>query len=127
MASTKDFQREHARMASVRQMPNTVTTLRTASLDDAAVERRRILARRRRTLLVLVVLVVTTLAAAIVTGSLLLLFFNLLSCVMLAAYVAVLLQIKAQRRSVRSQPEANVQHLPLPITSEQAEVRVIAG
>lgn len=60
----------------------------------AAEHRARVLARRRNALVILGVAVVGTLAAAIITGSWPILVISLIADVALAAYVAVLLQIK---------------------------------
>lgn len=57
-------------------------------------ERERVLARRRLALIVLVALVPVTLVAAILTGSFMLLIVNLVADVLIAFYVAMLLQIK---------------------------------
>ena len=57
-------------------------------------ERERVLARRRMALIVLAALVPVTLVAAIVTGSVLLLAVNLVTDLLIALYVAMLLQIK---------------------------------
>jgi hypothetical protein len=57
-------------------------------------EREQVLARRRLTLIILILLVPVTLVAAIVTGSTVVLVLNLLADVLIAVYVAMLLQIK---------------------------------
>ena len=67
----------------------------TEGLDD----RRRLLARRRMALILLVALVPVTLVAAITTGSTVLLIVNLVCDVLLAGYVAMLLQIKQSQNS----------------------------
>jgi len=124
--TTREFAQDTARMASVHAVrrPHPGSPAARIALDALETERLEILARRRRTLTALILLVGGTLAAAIVTASLMVLFFNLLADVLLAGYVAVLLQIKQQRRA-RAAYEPYP--LPVPITSEQAEVRVIAG
>ena len=63
----------------------------------AAVQRQQVLARRRMALVALGVVAVLTLAVAIVTGSLPILILSLIVDVMLAAYIAILLQIKQGR------------------------------
>lgn len=67
---------------------------RPPSAGYAMGERERVLARRRMALIALVVLVPITLVAAIVTGSMLILVVNLVADVLIAVYVAMLLQIK---------------------------------
>ena len=67
------------------------------------ITRDRVLARRRTALIVLGVAVVGTLAAAIITGSWPILAISLIVDVALAAYVAILLQIK-QRKARRPLP-----------------------
>lgn len=62
-------------------------------------DRERVLARRRMALIVLVVLVPITLVAAIVMGSFPLLIVNLVADVLIALYVAMLLQIKQTQGS----------------------------
>lgn len=68
-------------------------------------ERERVLARRRMALIVLAVLVPVTLVAAIITGSILLLAVNLVADLLIALYVAMLLQIK-QAQGDPGQPPA---------------------
>ena len=63
----------------------------------AAEHRARVLARRRNALVILGVAVVGTLAAAIITGSWPILVVSLIADVALAAYVAILLQIKQSK------------------------------
>lgn len=80
---------------------NAVTTRSPAYGDEmkhASEHRDHVLARRRTALIVLGVAVVGTLAAAILTGSWPILAISLVVDVALAAYVAILLQIK-QRKS----------------------------
>jgi hypothetical protein len=86
-----------------------------------------ILAKRRRALVALIAVVVVTLVLAIATASLLMLFFNLLADVMLAAYVAVLLQIKQQRRAMAAYRQRTASAPARLVTSEQSEVRVVNG
>ncbi len=74
-------------------------------------ERERILARRRLALIVLVVAVPATLIAAILTGSTLFLIINLVMDVVIAGYVALLLQIKQtqeRRGSMTVRPRQGV-------------------
>ncbi len=71
----------------------------------------RILARRRLALVVLVVAVPATLLAAILTGSTLFLIINLVMDVVIAGYVALLLQIKQtqeRRGSIMARPRQGV-------------------
>lgn len=75
-------------------------------------ERERILARRRLALIVLIALVPVTLVAAIITGSMVLLIVNLVADLLIAVYVAMLLQIKQTQgmspRHGMSQPDEDV-------------------
>ncbi len=112
--STQDFARSAERLGAVRVM---------ATVPHLA-DRRRTLARRRRTLVFLTGLAVVTLAAAIWTGSVALLGVSLAVDVLLAAYITVLLYIK-QRQAVP--PVVALESAPSYVTSEQAEVRVVAG
>lgn len=64
---------------------------------QAVDHRARVLARRRTALIVLGVAVIGTLVAAIVTGSWPILAISLVVDVALAAYVAILLQIKQRK------------------------------
>ncbi len=66
------------------------------STSDLAMagERERVLARRRLALIVLVAAAPLTLAAAIFTGSTMFLIINLVFDLLIAGYVALLLQIK---------------------------------
>jgi hypothetical protein len=57
-------------------------------------EREHVLARRRLALMALGALVPVTLVIAIITGSLMFLVINLIADVLIAGYVAMLLQIK---------------------------------
>jgi small-conductance mechanosensitive channel len=59
--------------------------------------RRQVLARRRLALIALMLLAVGTLVGAVVTGSYVLLALTLACDVMLAVYIAVLLQIKRRQ------------------------------
>jgi hypothetical protein len=63
--------------------------------------RRQVLARRRLALLALVVLALGTLVGAVLTGSYLLLAVTLACDVLLAVYIAVLLQIKRHQAEIR--------------------------
>ncbi|MCJ7726518.1 MAG: hypothetical protein MUP76_09060 [Acidimicrobiia bacterium] len=66
-------------------------------MQDASEHRDLVLARRRTALIVLGVAVIGTLAAAILTGSWPILAISLVVDVALAAYVAILLQIKQRK------------------------------
>lgn len=70
----------------------------------AGMDRQRVLARRRMALVTLGVLAVLTLAIAIITGSTPILILSLIVDVLLAGYIAILLQIK-QGRSVGGEME----------------------
>jgi hypothetical protein len=89
-------------LQSRRETPVT-TRQRTAEPRRAAIgpapaaERQRVLARRRMALVTLGVLAIGTLALAIITGSLPILILSLIVDVMLAGYIAILLQIKQGR------------------------------
>ncbi|MFH1329727.1 MAG: hypothetical protein ABIJ48_03595 [Actinomycetota bacterium] len=63
--------------------------------------RRQVLARRRLALIALMVVTVGTLVGAVLTGSYALLAITLACDVMLAVYIAVLLQIKRQQAETR--------------------------
>ena len=67
-------------------------------------ERERVLARRRLALIVLVALVPVTLILAIVTGSMMLLVVNLAADLLIAVYVAMLLQIKQSQGATPPRP-----------------------
>ena len=71
----------------------------TAAMPD--LQRRQVLARRRLALIALMVLAVGTLVAAVLTGSYLWLAITLVCDVLLAIYVAVLLQIKRHQAESR--------------------------
>ncbi len=113
--STQDFAKNTARLNAVRVLAS----------EPAAAQRRRVLARRRRTLIGLVAAAMTSLGIAIVTGSLVLLGINLVVDMALAAYIAMLLQIK--EHAIVRPP------VPLPVeTAEaaedtQAKIRILAG
>lgn len=77
-----------------------MTTRQTRSRLNIDAERERVLARRRLALVALVAAVPITLAAALVTGSTAFLIVNLVFDLLIAGYVAVLLQIK-QGQDVR--------------------------
>ena len=62
--------------------------------------REQVLARRRNALVGIVFLAIATLAAAIVTGSVVLLAVSLVVDVVLAGYIAMLLQIKQRQQAV---------------------------
>ena len=82
-----------------REKPvNRETTPQTARrATESASSREQVLARRRLALIVLAVLAIATLAAAIITGSWPILAASLVIDVLLAAYIAVLLQIKQNK------------------------------
>ncbi len=114
--TTQDFAKNTARLNAVRVL----------AAEPAAAHRRRMLARRRRTLLSLVAGAMTTLALAIVTGSILFLGLNLIVDMALAAYIAMLLQIKEVagtkppvRLPVGPQQQAE--------DDSQAKIRILAG
>ncbi len=113
--STQDFAKNTARLNAVRVLAS----------EPAAAQRRRVLARRRRTLIGLVAAAMASLGIAIVTGSLILLGINLVVDMALAAYIAMLLQIK--EHAIVRPP------VPLPVeTAEaaedtQAKIRILAG
>ncbi len=74
-------------------------------------ERDRLLARRRLALVALMAAVPITLIAAILTGSTLFLLINLVVDVLIAGYVALLLQIKQtqdKRGATASRPRQSV-------------------
>ncbi len=112
--TTQDFARNTARLNAVRVL----------AAEPAAAQRRRVLARRRRTLIALVAAAMGTLALAIVTGNIMFLGLNLLVDMALAAYIAMLLQIKE-----------TVARPPIPLHPErvreaedtQAKIRILAG
>lgn len=82
----------------IRSRRENAVTARPPAYGDAAAEHRaQVLARRRTALIVLGVAVVGTLAAAIITGSWPILAVSLVVDVALAAYVAILLQIKQNK------------------------------
>lgn len=76
---------------------------------EASLHRQRVLARRKLALILLVLGAVGLLAAAVITGSWALLTVTLIVDVMLAAYIAILLQIK-QRKASRYWADADAQH-----------------
>ena len=87
---------------------NTVVNRQSAAADSvvgtsADVRRRQVLARRRLALVALTVLAVGTLVGAVLTGSYLLLGVTLAVDVLLAVYIAVLLQIKRNHVETRYQ------------------------
>jgi small-conductance mechanosensitive channel len=67
----------------------------------ADMRRRQVLARRRLALVILMVLAIGTLVGAVITGRYLLLALTLAIDVMLAVYIAVLLQIKRHQTETR--------------------------
>jgi peptidoglycan/LPS O-acetylase OafA/YrhL len=87
---------------------NTVVNRQSAAADSvvgtaADVRRQQVLARRRLALVALTVLAVGTLVGAVLTGSYLLLGVTLAADVLLAVYIAVLLQIKRNHVKTRYQ------------------------
>ena len=75
--------------------------MRTRSERGGPTARQQVLARRRLTLVALGVAVPVTLAAALYTGSTVLLFVNLFVDVVLAGFIAMLLQIKQTQQTAR--------------------------
>ncbi len=113
--TTQDFARNTARLNAVRVLAN----------EPAAAQRRRVLARRRRTLIALVAAAMASLGGAIVTGSLVVLGVNLVVDMALAAYIAMLLQIKEHagaRPPIPLQAESQQ-----PAEDSQAKIRILAG
>jgi hypothetical protein len=105
--STESFARSTAKLAAVR-----------AINVEGAVSRSRSRARRRRMLAGLGALAVVTLGIALYTGSWAWLSISLIVDAMLAAYIALLLQVKQQTRT----------EVPFEIAPEaQSEVRIVAG
>jgi peptidoglycan/LPS O-acetylase OafA/YrhL len=85
---------------------NTAVNRQSAVVDPMVapwveLRRRQVLARRRLALVALMVLAVGTLVGAVLTGSYLLLGSTLVVDVMLAVYVAVLLQVKRHQAETR--------------------------
>jgi small-conductance mechanosensitive channel len=72
-----------------------------AAAASPDLRRRQVLARRRLALIALMVLAVGTLVGAVLTGSYLLLALTLACDVMVAVYIAVLLQIKRRQAETR--------------------------
>ena len=85
-------------MTSRRPVPR---QMRTRPERGGVTTRQQVLARRRMALIGLGVAVPLTLGLALFTGSTLLLFVNLFVDVALAAYIAILLQIKQQQQYQR--------------------------
>lgn len=75
--------------------------MRSRSEMGGPTARQQVLARRRMTLVALVLAVPVTLGAALFTGSTVLLIVNLAVDVVLAGFVAMLLQIKQSQQAVR--------------------------
>ncbi len=109
--STESFARSTARLAAVRG----------ASVESAA-NRSRVRARRRQILMGLGSAAIATLAVSIVTGSWTWLSINLIADALLAAYVAMLLQVK-EHSLARAQERGEVALE----AAEQADIRVVAG
>lgn len=105
--STENFARSTAKLAAVRA----VNAEKTAS-------QARLKARRRRILMGLGVLAIGTLGAALYSGSWAWLSASLVVDAALAAYIALLLQVKQQTRT-----DVMVDVEP----TTQSEVRVVAG
>ena len=111
--STQDFARNAARLNAVR----------VSAVEPSVARRRRTLARRRRALLLLITAAIGSLAAAIWTGGVALLGVNLAVDMALAAYVAILFQVKQQ-------PAPRSVVIPMhqdDAAEEQAQIRVVAG
>jgi hypothetical protein len=87
-------------------------------MDEA---RRKVLARRRFALIALGVAALITLVAAIVTGSFLFLIITLVVDVLLAIYVAILLQVK--QRSRAATPSDGARHG----TGDRPSAKVVGG
>ena len=111
--TTQSFARDAARIHAVR----------VRAVEGNVMRRRVVLARRRRALVALAGLAFATLIAAIYTGSFPLLLLNIGMDVALAAYIAILLQIKQSPRVV---PDIQPAIAPTP-GYEQAQIRVVAG
>ena len=75
--------------------------MRSRSERGGPTARQQVLARRRMALIALVVAVPLTLGAALYTGSTVLLFVNLFVDVVLAGFIAMLLQIKQTQQVAR--------------------------
>ena len=105
--STENFARSTAKLAAVR-----------AVNADTAVTRSRSKARRRQILVGLAVLAVATLGMSLYTGSWAWLSLSLVVDALLAAYIALLLQVKQQTKV-----EETI--LVEPVT--QSDVRIVAG
>jgi len=109
--STENFARSTARLAAVR-----------AVSAETAANRSRVRARRRHILVFLGAAAVATLAVSIVTGSWTWLSINLIADALLAAYVAMLLQVKEHSLArVQQRGEVALE------AAEQADIRVVAG
>lgn len=80
--------------------------------------RDRVLARRRMALIALVVAVPATLALALFTGSVPILILNLVVDVILAGYIAMLLQIKQGQQTP-------MPRMSMPSREEDEDVRVV--
>lgn len=80
-----------------QRTPARAGTVSVAGMDD---ERERVLARRRLALVILAAAVPITLVAAILTGSTTFLIVNLVFDLLIAGYVAMLLQIKQSQEAV---------------------------
>jgi hypothetical protein len=90
--------------------------MRTPAERGGPTARQQVLARRRMTLIGLGLAVPLTLAAALFTGSTILLFINLVFDVILAGFIAMLLQIKQAQQVSRPKwtldPEDEVRVVP---------------
>ena len=75
--------------------------MRTPAPRGGTTTRQQVLSRRRMTLILLVLAVPVTLALALYTGSTILLFVNLVFDVILAGFIAMLLQIKQSQQVAR--------------------------
>lgn len=90
--------------------------MRTKAQRGGTTARQQVLTRRRMTLIGLSLAVPITLAAALFTGSKMLLFVNLVFDVILAGFIAMLLQIKQSQQVARPKwtldPEDEVRVVP---------------
>ena len=90
--------------------------MRTKAQRGGTTARQQVLSRRRMTLIGLSLAVPITLVLALVTGSKMLLFVNLIFDVILAGFIAMLLQIKQSQQVARPKwtldPEDEVRVVP---------------
>lgn len=107
ISTTENFARSTAKLAAVRAVNSEATTSRSRSK-----------ARRRRILVGLAALAIATLGMALYTGSWAWLSLSLVIDALLAAYIALLLQVKQQ---VRSEATYEVE------AAAQSDVKIVAG